>query len=68
MGVRVTTAEGITALYDSTSGVAFGPVFDTLEDADAFLTHLQQIGERDPRLIPVGELGELAREWQEERE
>jgi accessory colonization factor AcfC len=32
MGVRAGAS-----LYDSTDGKAFGPVFDTVEEADAFL-------------------------------
>lgn len=68
MGVRVTTQDSKYALYDSTTAVAFGPVFDTLTDCDDFLQHLQDIGERDPRVIPVGELVELAEEWKAERE
>ena len=37
MGVRITGAEGKTALYDSVSGFAFGLVFDNNEEADDFL-------------------------------
>lgn len=66
MSVRVTTTEGVAALYDSSSGLAFGPIFASLDDADAFLKHLEEIGERDPRVIPAHELAELAREWEGE--
>lgn len=71
MSVRLTTCEGITskvALYDSTSGLAFGPLFDTEDEADDFLTHLETIGERDPRVIPAAELADLAQEFLAERE
>ena len=37
MSVRVTTTEGRAALYDSVTDVAFGPVFDSDEDAEEFL-------------------------------
>lgn len=67
MSVRNTFAEEKVAMYDSTSMVAFGPVFDSMEDCDEFLRHLAAIGERDPRVIPVGELAQLWREWEEER-
>lgn len=68
MSVRVTSTDGKAALYDSTSDVAFGPVFDTDDDARAFLEHLEEIGERDPRVIPAAELAELAREFLDEDE
>jgi len=68
MSVRLSTEENKTALFDSATGWAFGPVFDTQEEAEAFLAHLTSIGERDARHIPVGELVELALEWEAERE
>jgi hypothetical protein len=68
MGVRNTTFEEKTALYDSVTGLAFGPVFDDPDDADAFLEHLVEIGERDPRVIPDGILAELAAEFLKSRE
>lgn len=66
MSVRLTTCEGVTtkvALYDSTSDTAFGPVFENEDEANAFLDHLEEIGERDPRVIPGAELAEMAREF-----
>ena len=69
MGVRVTgSRDAEVAIYDSVSGVAFGPVFTTTEEAEAFLAHLELIGERDPRVIPVAELCVLAAEWKAEQE
>jgi hypothetical protein len=71
MSVRVTTHDGITgkaALYDSTSDLAFGPIFDNGDDAEAFLDHLSAIGERDARCIPSMQLAELKREWEQELE
>jgi hypothetical protein len=68
MSVRVTTTENVTALFDSASGTAFGPVFETEDDAAEFLEHLTTIGERDPRMIPALELARLAREFLEERD
>jgi hypothetical protein len=71
MSVRLTTSESVTskvALYDSTTGLAFGPIFETEDDASAFLDHLETIGERDARVIPAMELRELAREFLDERD
>lgn len=45
MGVRLTTDEGVTALFDSVTGWAFGPTFAAPEDADAFLAFLHEKGE-----------------------
>lgn len=67
MSVRITGTYEV-ALYDSTTGVAFGPTFESEDDAIEFLDHLKEIGERDPRVIPVGELIALAAEWKAERE
>lgn len=67
MSVRVTSVEGKVALFDSTDGLAFGPVFEDDDEAEAFLEHLEQIGERDPRTIPAVELAQLHREWEGER-
>lgn len=66
MSARVTShRQG--ALYDSVTGLAFGPVFDKRADAEEFLDHLDQIGERDPRVIPAVELAQLHDEWEKER-
>ena len=71
MSVRTTSFDGVVdkvALYDSTSGVAFGPIFDDEDEAIGFLEHLEAIGERDPRVISAVDLAQLAREYLEERE
>ena len=39
MGVRLTTTEGVTALYDSVTGFAFGPTFDDADRAEAFAAY-----------------------------
>jgi hypothetical protein len=67
MSVRVTSAECKVALFDSTTGLAFGPVFADDDEANEFLRFLEDIGERDPRVIPVGELVVLADEWRADR-
>jgi hypothetical protein len=67
VSVRTTGVEGKVALFDSTSGLAFGPVFDSDTDAEEFLEHLRAIGERDPRVIPAVDLARVHREWEDER-
>lgn len=37
MSVRITGSDGSVALYDSTTGVAFGPIFENEDQADEFL-------------------------------
>lgn len=50
MGVRTTASDPKVALYDSVNDEAFGPVFDTEEEADLFLTWYQgKYG--DPRTL-----------------
>jgi len=41
MGIRLTSEEGKTALYDSVSGFAFGPVFDTEVEAAEFADYAE---------------------------
>jgi len=41
MGVRISNNEHVT-LYDSVTGLAFGPVFDSNDNAGDFLNFLQE--------------------------
>jgi hypothetical protein len=53
-------------LYDSVTGWAFGPSFDSYEDAEAFerwATHAK--GSDDLRKLDTCELGELFAEWRQ---
>lgn len=69
MSVGVTqTGVAKAALYCNTDRIAFGPVFENQYDAEEFLTHLTEIGERDPRDIPALELVKIAQEWEMSRE
>lgn len=43
MGVRTTDAQAV-ALYDSTEGVAFGPVFESEDLAESYLLWLAKQG------------------------
>lgn len=67
MGVRLTSGEKKVALFDSTSGFAFGPVFDNDGDAEDFLRHLARNGYQDARDVAPQALVELHNEWMEPR-
>lgn len=49
MSVRLTSGENKVALFDSTSGFAFGPVFDDETEAEAFLDFAERNLEGDIR-------------------
>lgn len=60
MGVRITSTEGVTALFDSVSGFAFGPTMSDPDEAEAFLRFVERESDgSDPRTMPEKELGEL---------
>lgn len=76
MGVRNTAVEGMTAMFDSTTGRAFGPVFDNSDDLDAFLAWFGEephaVGSRiasydDVRKLSATELDQVIEEWREAR-
>lgn len=58
MGVRITDLETV-ALYDSTTGMAFGPTFERESEAEAFLAWLKEGDDIDARKIPVKSLVNL---------
>jgi hypothetical protein len=64
MGVRLTTAENVVAIFDSVSGFAFGPVFESDEAAEAFITFLPM----DARTYSVGDLELMYGRWVESRQ
>lgn len=81
MGVHITGIEGKSALFDSTSGLAFGPVFEDDTEAEDFLEWLvkQETLERtfvmgfdilyfgsDPRKFRIHEVEEMVRIFREE--
>lgn len=68
MGVRITSGEKVVAIFCSTTGFAFGPVFDTEQDALDFLEHVHRIDGRDPRALSENELRALHRGWARTRE
>jgi hypothetical protein len=56
MGVRITSQENVSALFDSVSGVAFGPVFEDEFEAEEFLAWYAEQGRVDLRLLPGPEV------------
>lgn len=65
MGIRNTEHEKKVAMFDSSSGLAFGPVFDDVNDLDDFLDWASaQISGTDLRLLPVDELTTLHNRFQ----
>lgn len=69
MGLRFTTDENVVALFDSVSGWAFGPTFDSTQSAELFLdwTETQGVPDGDVRSIPIEKLDELWRRYCAER-
>ena len=64
MGVRLTSREDKVALYDSVSDIAFGPVFDSEEDAEKFLEWLAINDGRDARELSASEIDRLQYQWE----
>lgn len=64
MGVRITTDENKAAIFDSVTGWAFGPVFDTAEDAEDFLKFFDANGiGPDPRAVSAKVLESAFGDW-----
>ena len=62
MGVRISDTNNV-CLYDSTTGYAFGPVFESLERAEEFLEYLRERDVDDPRRLPARTLHEMHERW-----
>lgn len=69
MGVRLTDGENV-ALYDSTTGWSFGPVFNGEEEAEHFLRWFRESGpmwaKGDPRKLDPIELQNFIGLWHKE--
>ena len=70
MSVR-TTDERHVALYDSVTGLAFGPTFESTEHAEDFLRYFADWDESDhpvsdPRSARPGNLAAAHGEWREQ--
>jgi len=60
MSAKILTDKGgASCLFDSTTEVAFGPIFYADEDAQVFLDWLKV----DPRLLSHEELSQKVAEW-----
>ena len=59
MGIRLTTQEDKVALFCSTSGFAFGPVFDRVGEAEDFLAFAEARLNKDLRIATDQELEEV---------
>lgn len=68
VGVRTTSGEGKVALFDSVSGFAFGPVFDSDEEIDAFLDYAREHEPRDLRALTDRQLTALYETWVREED
>ncbi len=55
-------------MYCNTSGWAFGPVFESREQAEEFMAWLSERGFPDPRGLRSSELGESYRKFKTETE
>lgn len=59
MGIRITSTESKTAIYDSVSGFAFGPVFDSDLEAEEFIEFAEKRLNKDLRTATDRELEEV---------
>ena len=70
MSVRTTTRESKVALFDSVTGWAFGPTFDTADEADDFLEwfgHAEGWAADDPRDLRDPVLARAHSRWAKQR-
>ena len=63
MSVRLTSRQNKVALFDSVTDTAFGPVFDSDEEADSFLDWIEEHDGRDARLLSPAELEAMNLDW-----
>jgi len=61
------TEPNAVALYDSVTGTAFGPIFDSSEDASKFLEMLDGEGV-DARTLSPSDLDNYFSGWQETKD
>jgi hypothetical protein len=66
MSIRITNNETV-ALYDSTSGFAFGPTFDSEDDASDFLAWCNETDQNDLRAFRDTTLAGLVEKWKTDR-
>lgn len=59
MGIRLSSVHNKVAIFDSVSGFAFGPVFDTDQEADDFVAFAERRLDKDLRTATVREIEEV---------
>ena len=62
MGIRNTANDEKIALFDSVTGLAFGPVFDTETECDEFLAWCEEHGVTDKQSL-IWSADKLHEEW-----
>lgn len=62
MGCRVTTTEKKSAMFDSVTGTAFGPVFVSEEECEDFIQWCLEKWD-DPRSVNLGQLERIHSDW-----
>jgi hypothetical protein len=65
MAVLFTASEKKVAMFDSVTGVAFGPVFDDESHAESFLRHVEEVYGGDIRRLDLQQLRVAVREWED---
>jgi len=65
MSIRITSDDHKVAMYDSVTGLAFGPVFDSATEASGFVDYVNEKYEEDARKIEPGTLAGMAEQYLE---
>jgi len=68
MGIRNTASENVVALFDSGTGIAFGPTFEDSDEADAFLQWSDEVYTTDLRNFSGHDWAVAMEEWRPIRE
>jgi hypothetical protein len=66
LGTRITTDEGVAAIYDSVTGLPIPtPVFDSSDEAQEFLDFCEDCRFKDPRSMDYDQLQNARRKFHE---
>lgn len=69
MSVRITGSPGLeAAIFDSVTGLAFGPVYQSVDEAEDFIEWFAAQVETDIRTVPIAEIEAKLVEFRAERE
>lgn len=66
MGVRITGERHAALVYDSVTGIAFGPVFHSRYDAETFLRWYEAEDRPDLRMLTTDEAVEAKWLWEDQ--